>query len=208
MPKLVNSSLFIVHGHKKTINHQPSTINRNSTGFTLIELLIVIALIGIIGSIGFYGYQSSQQKARDAQRKSDLQMVKRALESAKNDCLASSYYPDAGGADETAAFITLSNHLIDTDLNYLPQTISDPKNTSPYVYTYHKSASATNLCIDDAGTINNYSGIKYYVLQTMLEITNDPDSAKSYDACQTTIGLVSFGTTPSRGDGYYYVCPD
>lgn len=49
-------------------------------GFTLIELLIVVAVIGAILAISFFGIQGSFEKARDTERKSDLEQYTAALE--------------------------------------------------------------------------------------------------------------------------------
>lgn len=54
-------------------------------GFTLIEILIVIVLIGVLSTIGLETFQSAQKKGRDAQRKSDLSQVQKALELYYND---------------------------------------------------------------------------------------------------------------------------
>lgn len=48
--------------------------------FTLIEILVVIAVVGILLAIVFYGFGSAKSKARDAQRKADLQSLKTAIE--------------------------------------------------------------------------------------------------------------------------------
>ena len=56
-----------------------------SKGFTLIELLVVMAILGLLAVVGISSFRSSQAKARDAQRKSDLQQVQRALEMYYND---------------------------------------------------------------------------------------------------------------------------
>src|SRR3989344_9497938 len=93
MPNLVPSSWFIVHGQKRSTNHELPTTNRKSKGFTLIELLIVITIIGILASLTLASYSGTQQKARDAVRKSDLAQIKRALELAKSDCSGNAFYP-------------------------------------------------------------------------------------------------------------------
>jgi type II secretion system protein G len=54
-------------------------------GFTLMELLIVIAILGILATIGLGSFRSSQIKGRDAQRKSDLSQIQKALEMYYND---------------------------------------------------------------------------------------------------------------------------
>ena len=48
--------------------------------FTLIELLIVIAIIGILASIVLVSLNGSRIKARDTQRKSDINSIHKALE--------------------------------------------------------------------------------------------------------------------------------
>lgn len=69
--KLISSIFF---GFKK-INY----------GFTLLELLIAMAILGILTSFLFTTYSSTQKKARDAQRKSDLREIQEALEMYLND---------------------------------------------------------------------------------------------------------------------------
>lgn len=51
------------------------------------EILIAMAILGIISSIGFASFTLAVKKARDAERKSDLQQVSKALEA---------YYSDFG----------------------------------------------------------------------------------------------------------------
>lgn len=67
---------------------KPIKIKTQGQAFTLIELLIVIAIIGLLTIIGLGSYTSSQVKARDARRKSDLSQIQKALEM---------YYNDKGG---------------------------------------------------------------------------------------------------------------
>lgn len=67
MKKLLPKRLFAVHCSL-------------FTGFTLIELLIVIAVIGVLAVVVFSLISSQIAKARDAQRKTDLTNIKKALE--------------------------------------------------------------------------------------------------------------------------------
>lgn len=57
-----------------------------SNGFTLVELLVVIAVIIILSTIGLGVYKDVAGKARDAQRKSDIDAIAKAYEN--------SYTPD------------------------------------------------------------------------------------------------------------------
>ncbi|MFC1687578.1 type II secretion system protein [Patescibacteria group bacterium] len=68
-------------------------------GFTLIELLVVIAIIGILSTIGLVALNGAREKARDAQRKSDLAQVRTALALYYDD--NSFAYPDQEGTAAT-----------------------------------------------------------------------------------------------------------
>lgn len=48
-------------------------------GFTIVELMVVIVVIGILASITLVSYGTSQAKARDARRKSDLANIADAI---------------------------------------------------------------------------------------------------------------------------------
>lgn len=54
-------------------------------GFTLIELILVMALIMILSVIGIGSYTQATVKARDTQRKNDLNQISKALEAFNND---------------------------------------------------------------------------------------------------------------------------
>jgi prepilin-type N-terminal cleavage/methylation domain-containing protein len=51
------------------------------SGFTLIELLIVVGIIGILASIVIVNLEQAKAKARDTERKANLNSISRALES-------------------------------------------------------------------------------------------------------------------------------
>jgi prepilin-type N-terminal cleavage/methylation domain-containing protein len=54
-------------------------------GFTLIELLVVIAIIGILATLVITQVSGAQQKARNANAKSDVTQGGKAIELYKND---------------------------------------------------------------------------------------------------------------------------
>jgi len=71
-------------------------MKKTKKGFTLIELLVVIAIIGILSAIGLVALNGAREKARDAQRRSDLGQMRTALTLFKDD--ATGYPESAGGA--------------------------------------------------------------------------------------------------------------
>lgn len=57
-------------------------------GYTLIEILIVVAILGLLMIASFYTLRYQLGKARDARRKSDVNLIKEAVEEYEkdNDC--------------------------------------------------------------------------------------------------------------------------
>lgn len=60
---------------------------KKRTGFTLIELLVVISIMSILTVITVSQFQTARRKARDVQRKADLNSLSKALQM---------YYTDYG----------------------------------------------------------------------------------------------------------------
>jgi prepilin-type N-terminal cleavage/methylation domain-containing protein len=109
-------------------------------GFTLLELLIVISIIGILITIATASYSSSQKKARNSRRMSDMKSVQNAAEQ---------YY-----SDNNAAYPTASTTF---GVTYLPAGWpSDPKPAS-YTYTYSTTGSTYVACAQMEGAVGNSS---------------------------------------------------
>lgn len=98
-------------------------------GFTLIELLVVVAITGIIIGISLFGIQGARESARDARRKSDMEMIRSGLEIYKSDC--NGYPPSLGtslSGPETGPEGCVGN-------DYIESVPTDPDTNRQYVYT-------------------------------------------------------------------------
>lgn len=191
---------------------------RSRPGFSLVEILIVIAILGILASLVTVGMIGHQKKARDAQRKSDLQTVKKALEAAKADCKSSAYYPALSifgfsPTQEHNAYSSLTTILTNPNLKYLQSAPNDPKFVSSAVttgYAYMFTTETVNVCLSVVDLTLARKGAEQFVLRAKLEISNDPDAKNSYTKCQSianSTSLVSpLDPTPITGDGYFYEC--
>lgn len=109
--------------------------NKNILGFTLVELLVVISIIGILTMIGMVSYSGVQKKARDTQRKSDLDSLSKAL---------IMYYNDHGSfplsTDFFSSALLTGGSENKKDIVYISQLPIDPKNVEPYKYVYKVSS--------------------------------------------------------------------
>ncbi len=104
---------------------------QDRAGFTLVELLVVIAIISILTVVSLSSYTSAQIKARDSQRKSDLEAVSKAL---------MMYYNDEGKFPDSFTFGDESVGFTGADgIVYMRKTPIDPKDSPPYVYIYKRS---------------------------------------------------------------------
>ncbi len=168
------------------------------SGFTLIELLVVIAIIGILAAFAFASFTSAQARARDAQRKNDLNQLKKALEFAKSDSTSASYYPDSTTQP------SFGNAFPNGGTNsggYMKKVPLDPKNTGTYVYAYVVTNPPAGVTITCTGTAWPAGGCNNYLLTTSLENTSDPAISPT-----NTSGTKCGVTTPATTT--YYVCPD
>lgn len=124
-------------------------------GFTLIELLVVIAVIGILASSVIIGLSRAQTRARDASRKSDLDQMRKALETYLID--NPSGYPSAGANQGTIA--DLSTLASDTKFAIVMDGVAipaDPRNIDGvdwhYKYINNYTGSKTAWEADATGT--------------------------------------------------------
>src|SRR5260221_13661164 len=99
-------------------------------GFTLIELLIVVAIIGILSTLLMTNFIGIRQRARDAQRKSDIRQVQSALELYRAD---TGSYPAPGGTNtlNSTACPTASS-FAGSGTTYMQQIPCDPLGATYY----------------------------------------------------------------------------
>lgn len=90
----------------------------NKSGFTLIELLVVITIIGILGTGATVSFTSYIQKARDANRITDINALKGAIVNA---------YQDDFTFMSDASWSTWVDNIDDTLLKYMEAIPLDPK---------------------------------------------------------------------------------
>lgn len=108
------------------LKHKLSTIRYTlcpSKGFTLIELLIVIVIIGVLSAMLMANFVGVRQRARDAQRKSDLRQIQSALELYRSDV---GNYPAANGSMLSTAGCPTSSSLSYGGTVYMNKIPCDP----------------------------------------------------------------------------------
>lgn len=114
-------------------------------GFTLIEIIVVMAIIMILSVVGIGSYTSATIKAKDTQRKNDLNQMSKALEAINNDI---ERYP-AATTDKKPTCYTVVNKVVSTaacvnnqltvnvegqETKYI-KIVDDPDAGQDYIYT-------------------------------------------------------------------------
>ena len=132
--------------------------------FTLIELLVTISIIGILAGIVSVNVGNSQDRARDAKRKSDISAIKTAIE----------MYKDGNGGNPIgvsgAWWGEISNNSpFDQLLSYLSLIPSDPKTGWKYYY-----GKGYNLSPSGDSVVPSSDATKF-VICSKLENENDSD---------------------------------
>jgi len=103
---------------------------RGNDGFSLVELLVVISIIAVISAVTLPNFMGARERARDAQRVSDMNAIKNSLRMYYNDKQA---YPTPAGGMFDSGMTT-----------YMPSILN-----LGYTYTYEQSNAGDgfNLCL-------------------------------------------------------------
>lgn len=139
-----NKNLMTVEILPKTRKETPM-LNRNLSakkrGFTLVELLIVIVILAVLAAIAIPRFMDSGQRSKEASLKSDLKLVRNAIELFHNDTgawpaaladLAGAAAPPNGKDSAGAA-----KAITGTDYKgpYLQQLPTDPVAGAAFTYS-------------------------------------------------------------------------
>jgi len=139
-----------------------SKIKNPKLGFTLIELLVVVSIIGILATLLMANVGGVRERARDAQRKSDINQIQKALEMYKNSQSTVSYP------------VTLNWRTSLEGGGFMKSVPHDPK----YVST------CTENCWPDYSYTRDATDILKYTLKACLENASDPQK-DSTNTCST-----------------------
>jgi general secretion pathway protein G len=161
-------------------------------GFTLIELLVVISVIGLLAALIMVNFNAARERARDVQRKSDLDQTKKALRMYYND--DSAYPLDDGegrimgcGNPPSETFEWGQEPFACGEMVYMKLLPQNPtwKEAGDPSYSYTRDASGQDFC-----------------LSTALENKSDSDINDSQERCASVCGAFD------EDGGIYAVCAD
>ncbi len=125
---------------------------KNLRGFTLIELLVVISIIGLLSALVIVNFNAARERARDVQRKSDLDQTKKALRLYYND---NNLYPETGGSNRIKACGIPATTTFEWEspfacgsMVYMKLLPQDPANQGGApTYQYTQRSEGQNFCL-------------------------------------------------------------
>lgn len=113
-------------------------MKKSRAGFTLIELLVVISIIGVLIGLSIFGLQGARESARDAKRRSDLELMRSGLETYRVDCGG---YPTVLGTSLSGNGSSVNCAVTNVYIAEVP-TDPDPSRN----YNYSATATSYEIC--------------------------------------------------------------
>ncbi len=184
---------------------------KNTRGFTLVEVLIVIGVIAVLAGITVIAYNGTQERARDAKRKTDIASIAKAMELYYDD---NGRYPPATGSTAINAswaasidpsWTTLNNLMVGADaIDSLPV---DPKNspTGSSVLSSSKSNLSYAIYVNTWNYCGSGVGQMYFIL---YRLESGPREGQSDGRpCNLSVNATDIGPNygTSYGVSYYRV---
>lgn len=109
------------------------SLNKRNQGFTIVELLIVIVVIGILAALVLNSFTGVQARARDTERRTDINAIATQLEVYYND---NGGYPTAAQLEDDAASGWVETNLKGFDKTGLYDPRGNKINASGGSYAY------------------------------------------------------------------------
>ena len=122
----------------------------NLLAFTLIELLVVIAIIGILSALALPNFMGARERARDTQRKANLDSFKKALELYRLDQNVPPFYPPTANLPPACSEWKNST----SNMVYMRSVPSDPIGNCPssgrsYGYVGNNTSYTLTACLEN-----------------------------------------------------------
>jgi prepilin-type N-terminal cleavage/methylation domain-containing protein len=128
-------------------------------GFTIVEITITVTIMGILLVLAFVNLSSSQARARDAERNSDVETIGRHLES---------YY--TSGTNETTVTGVYPGTTLTNDLSSMKLALrdADPKTlTAPRVDDPTETFKSATNAVETTGGVAPQPTVREYIYQPL-----------------------------------------
>jgi general secretion pathway protein G len=140
--------------YKQSLSLRGRTKNKGFTliskacerGFTLIELLVVISIIGILATLMISRYGMAEKSARDAERKSDLNQYRIALENYASQ--TGGVYPSRPNEGDASSGVPCTS-LSPNYMSICPQDPRQEVGETTYQYSYDTNGTAGEIDATD-----------------------------------------------------------
>ncbi|AHB42029.1 Type II secretion system protein G [Candidatus Saccharibacteria bacterium RAAC3_TM7_1] len=169
-------------------------------GFTIVELLIVIVVIAILAAITMVAYNGIQQRARDAQRKSDITALVKALEIYY---INNGSYPlSSGSTSINSSWSTTADsswqNLVNQLTPYISSVPKDPisKQTSAGAYPWNDAGGYDYSYYSRPGYCVNATTAQAFLLVYKYEVTSQANTLEG--SCSYNAGSLYAGSNYRR----------